>query len=102
MRRIALASCLLLAGAVSAGELAHRATYDAASLGERGIDSVSSLILDYAKTQNLALNASHPPVFLVEGKHQVLTAQEREAALAGAATVELMSDGDAVVVNVRK
>ncbi len=102
MNRIALASCLLLAGAASAGELAHRATYTASSLGERGITSVSSLIGDYAKAQNLALNTSHPPVFLLEGKHQILTAAEREAALSGAASVELMSDGDAVVVNVRK
>jgi hypothetical protein len=102
MIRTAIASVVLLAGTATAGDLSHKANYSAADLKARGIGTVAVLIDDFAKAQSLAINAAHPPVFLVEGRHQVLNAAERESALAGAGTVELMSDGEAVVVNVRK
>lgn len=102
MIRVAIACILLATGMARAGELTHKTTYTAQSLRDQGIASVPALVGDYATANRLELDHSKPTVFLVDGKYVQLSPQERDAALAEAKGVDVMSDGVAVVVDVHR
>ncbi|GAA5075231.1 hypothetical protein [Lysobacter panacisoli] len=101
MIRAATALALLASGFAFAGELSHKSSYSAQSLKERGIVSVQALVGEYASSNRLTLDPHKPTVFLIDGKYQMLSAEERDSALVAAGSVEVMSDGEAVVVDVR-
>lgn len=101
MTRFAIALAAVLAcSSVLAGELKHRATYSAESLQQQGITTVDALVEDYAAQQHLALAPMTPPLFLVNGIKNQLSAEAMDEAVSKATVVEVMSDGDTVVVNV--
>lgn len=99
-RFAAVLIALLACSSVLAGELKHKATYTAESLQGQGITTVDGLISDYAKQQQIALAPKRNPLFLVNGKQAQLSPEAMNNAVSTATSVEVMSDGDAVVVNV--
>ena len=103
MHRLAIAVLMsLVLFPLSAGELAHKQTYSAEAFRGQGAATVASLLARYARDTGLERVSHAAPLLLVNGMQADADAVAMDRALADASSVEVMSDGDAVVVNVLK
>lgn len=102
MKKLTLFLGLSLISAVAvAAAPSQKVTYSGASLAAEGITTVSQVVSKYSETTKIEPSQDlGKTLFLVDGLRTETTQAQADQKLADGKSVEVMSNGDAVVVNV--
>ena len=102
MNRLALVLAILLISSTAiAGKESLKTTYSSAEIKQQAITNVDELITKFSETNSIVLKKGADDVlFLINGKNEKLTTEAKNNAITNAKSIEVLSNGASIVVNV--